>query len=57
METVNFSDISTKSSIYNLYVEIYKTFRTAEILVGAVADALAGGDAGLVVPTTLHAAI
>ena len=34
-----------------------KTFRTAEILVGAVADALAGGDAGLVVPTTLHAAI
>ena len=57
MERVNFSDISTKSSICNLYVEIYKTFRTAEILVGAVADALAGGDAGLVVPTTLHAAI
>ena len=36
---------------------MYQTFRTAELLVGGVADALAGGDAGLVVPTTLHAAI
>ena len=36
---------------------MYQTLRTAEILVGAVAGARAGGDAGLVVPTTLHAAI
>ena len=38
-------------------VEMYQTLRTAEILVGAVAGSRAGGDAGLVVPTTLHAAI
>ena len=36
---------------------MYQTLRTAEILVGAVAGARAGGDTGLVVPTTLHAAI
>ena len=46
-----------KKVINSYLVEMYKTLRAAEILVGAVAGSRAGGDAGLVVPTTLHAAI
>ena len=46
-----------KKVINSYLVEMYKTLRAAEILVGAVAGSRAGGDAGLVVPTTLHATI